>query len=226
MAVNFEDDAGEDVIYPAIISDLRCKVLVDCGCPGFLPKLDESAFHAGISLRELTHVIITHHDYDHYGALFELKERYPAIRVIASETEAPYIEGLEKSLRLSRVEAIYDKLPPDKRADALRFQKSLEALKPVKVDIRVSDGAVFSWCGGVRIVASPGHMPGHISVLVPCHRTLITGDALVATNGRLRAANLNYAIDAREALSTAKKLMSPDIRTFVCYHGGVVNVGV
>ncbi|MDR3331511.1 MAG: MBL fold metallo-hydrolase [Synergistaceae bacterium] len=224
LTVNFlDEDRAEDTIYPAIISGRGENVLVDCGCPGFLPRMEEAALFVGVSLGEVTDILITHHDYDHYGALRELREKYPNVRVMASEMDAPYIEGLKKSMRLVQADAIFGSLPPEERDAALKFQRSLESIRPVKVDVRLKDGDTLPACGA-RIIATPGHMPGHISVLVEECETLITGDALVAINGRLRVANPHYAMDAHEAYATAKMLESLDVKRFVCYHGGVVDI--
>ena len=40
------------------------------------------------------------------------------------------------------------------------------------------DGQLLPGSGSVRVVHTPGHSPGHISLLVEPSRTLITGDAL------------------------------------------------
>ncbi len=44
--------------------------------------------------------MITHHDDDHMGALYEIKEKYPHIKVVSSEIESEYISGKRKSLRI------------------------------------------------------------------------------------------------------------------------------
>jgi glyoxylase-like metal-dependent hydrolase (beta-lactamase superfamily II) len=226
LAVNFENDDGEeDFIYPVIIVDGREKILIDCGYPGFLPKLEQAAIAAGAPLEEVTAVIITHHDYDHCGALWELCEKYPNIRVMASELEAPYISGEKKSPRLEQAEAVFKTSRGERKASAKKISNKLKTVKPVLVDVKLKNDDAFSWCGGVRIVASPGHTSGHISVYVRRHKTMITGDALVLSDGKLRVANLNYAVDPDEAKASAKKLEAFDIKWFICYHGGVVEVG-
>ncbi|MDR0615716.1 MAG: MBL fold metallo-hydrolase [Synergistaceae bacterium] len=226
LKIPFIDDGGEEnAIFPAVLAcgdGLGEKILIDCGYPGFLRKLEEASDMAGCPLPKITSVIITHHDYDHCGGLFELTEKYPRIRVIASELDAPYIEKEKKNLRLAHSEAVYDTLPEHLRPEAKFFQDSLEALRPVKVDIAVRDGDSFPWCGGTEIVATPGHMPGHISLYVRAHRTVVTGDALVAINGRLRLANPSYAMNVQEAKASAKKLAGLNADRFICYHGGVV----
>jgi len=223
LDVEFSHGAEIRTIHPAILRSAEDTVLVDCGYPGFLPRLERAAAACGASMEEVSSVLVTHHDYDHCGALHEIRRKYPAIRVIASEGDAPHIRGDLPSLRLLQAEALYDTLEGEReREDARDFQAALRAVPPADVDLTVRDGDAFPWCGGARIVATPGHMPGHISVYLERLRTLITGDALIAINGRLRIANPHYALDLDAAKESVRRLAAMDISTFVCYHGGVV----
>jgi glyoxylase-like metal-dependent hydrolase (beta-lactamase superfamily II) len=65
-------------------------------------------------------------------------------------------------------------------------------------------------------------MPGHISLFVSRHSTIITGDALISMKGRLHIANPNYAIDPETAKKSARTLLSMEAERFICYHGGEV----
>ncbi|MDR3354139.1 MAG: MBL fold metallo-hydrolase [Synergistaceae bacterium] len=203
-----------NTIHPVIIADGRERVLIDCGYPGQLADIESAAESSGVPLSELTAVIITHHDHDHCGSLRDIREKYPNIQVMASELDAPHIDGTKRSLRLEYGEAIG--IEPE------ILSKIASAVKPAPVDILLRDGDVLPLCGGTEIIATPGHMPGHISVYARRHRTLITGDALIATGDRLRIANPQYAIDAALARASVEKLAKYDIDTFICYHGGVV----
>ena len=89
-------DGVADHIYPVVLNDRHERILVDCGYPDSLPLLEERAFCAGVPLDGLTAVIVTHHDYDHYGGLAALKAKYPRVQVLASAEEAEYIDGRKK----------------------------------------------------------------------------------------------------------------------------------
>jgi glyoxylase-like metal-dependent hydrolase (beta-lactamase superfamily II) len=200
-------------IHPVILSDGREHVLIDCGYPGQLADLESAAESAGVPLSQLTAVIITHHDHDHCGSLHDIREKYPSIKVMASEMDAPNIDGTRRSLRLEQTDVM------DISIDD--FRRAVAAVRPAPVDILLHGGDVFPWCRGTEIIATPGHMPGHISVYVRRHRTLITGDALIAIGGRLRMPNPLYAVDAALARSSVERLAEYDIDTFICYHGGL-----
>jgi glyoxylase-like metal-dependent hydrolase (beta-lactamase superfamily II) len=207
---------------PTLIVSDSDLILVDCGTPGLIETLSEAIAMEGFKLHDLTKVIITHHDHDHYGSLAALKRLVPQIKVIASPIEAPYIEGREKSLRLQQAEALYDTLPTERKEWADWFHKYLASIEPVKVDVLANDGESVDIAGEVVIVATPGHMPGHISVYVKGDRTLVSGDALVSENGVLMMANPQYSLDLETARASARKLTELDIERIICYHGGLI----
>lgn len=226
LELSFSINGVENVIYPVIIQDDADKILIDCGYPGFLPKLQEVAAKIGIDLHQLTKVIITHHDFDHMGALADLKKSYPRIMVLASEKEEEYINGQKKSLRLQQAEAIYDTLPESQKQAAQQFANMLAAVEHVDVDQTVNDGEILPVCGGIKIIATPGHMPGHISIYHMPSKTLIAGDALVVENGSLAIANPQYTLDMAGAKESIQKLLDYEIETIICYHGGIVITGI
>ncbi|EIW20997.1 MULTISPECIES: MBL fold metallo-hydrolase [Pelosinus] len=79
----------------------------------------------------------------------------------------------------------------------------------------------FPCCGGIEIVATPGHMPGHISIYLEENKTLITGDALVLENGELIGANPQHTLDMATAKKSIKKLLNYEIDRLICYHGSI-----
>ena len=210
-----------DSIYPVIISDEQEMVLIDCGYPGFLPMIKEAAQREDLDLNKLTKVIITHHDFDHMGSLAQMKKEYPKIEIMASVQDEKYISGKEKSLRLQQAEALYDQTPELEKEGARGFQKMLKSVEPAEVDVCLEDKQVLDICGGIEIIATPGHMPGHISIYHRESRTLITGDALVIEQGRLVIANPQYTLDMETAKASVRKLLAYETDMIICYHGGV-----
>lgn len=221
LEVSFDYAGNSNVIFPVILRDENELILVDCGYPGFLPLIRSAAEKKGIDIGRLTKIIITHHDFDHMGALAEFKRAYPRMQVLASIDDAKYISGREKSLRLQQAEEIYDKLPEDQKEGARAFQGVLELVETVEVDQILRGGDCFPWCGGIEIVSTPGHMPGHISIYLAESKTLIAGDALVVEDNGLAIANPQYTLDMVGARKSVKKLLGYEIDKIICYHGGV-----
>ncbi len=226
LEVKFDFAGATNTIYPVILKDEKEMILIDCGYPNFLPLIKNEAESKGLNISKLTKIIITHHDFDHMGSLSEFKREYPHIKVLSSLEEERYISGKEKSLRLQQAEAIFDKLPDEQKEGARGFQALLESIENVPVDICLNHKDFFPWCGGIEIIETPGHMPGHISIYLRDSKTLIAGDALVVENDELGIANPQYTLNFEEAKKSVKNLINYDIEKIICYHGGVFNKNI
>jgi len=221
LEIKFDFAGSTNTIYPVILKDEKEMLLIDCGYPNFLPLIKHEAEKNGFDMNKLTKIIITHHDFDHMGSLAEFKRKYPHIKVLSSLNEERYVSGKEKSLRLQQAEAIYDRLPEEQKVEAREFQALLESIENVPVDICLNHKDFFPWCGGIEIIETPGHMPGHISIYLRDSKTLVAGDALVVENDELVIANPQYTLNLEEAKKTVKNLLNYGIEKIICYHGGV-----
>lgn len=221
----FHHNGREQCLHPVILQQNSETILVDCGYPGFLPLLEAAVAKHNLSLQQLTGVLITHHDNDHMGALAELKEKYPQIRVYASAEDAPYVIGSKKSLRLQQAEDLFSCLPEEQKEGALQFQEMLKAVRPVAVDETVAEGAI-PFLPGVEVVLTPGHMPGHLSLYLKEEKILVAADAVVYEDGELNIANPAFTLDLPAAVQSVKKLRQMEIKKLVCYHGGVVEANI
>ena len=221
LEIPFQFENIKDTIHPVVLIDDNETILVDCGYVGFLPYIETALVHNGIDPQSLTKVVITHHDHDHMGALYDLKEKYPWIQVIASELDADYVSGKQKSLRLLQAETTQNHLPQGQKEFGKQFIQLLQSVKPVPVDRTVRNDQVLNWCGGCKVVDTPGHMPGHISLYLPTHRCVITGDAMALEHGKPVLANPQFALDMQAAVDSLEKLLQLDAERFICYHGGI-----
>lgn len=222
LEIKFKFRDVEDTIYPVILKDDANMVLVDCGYVGFLAAIEEAMKENHLNYAELTHILVTHQDHDHMGALCALKQKYPRIQILASEKEAPYISGKSKSLRLEQAEALQPLLPEGQKAFGEEFCNLLRSVEPAEVDLMVQDGDTFDWCGGCEIVGTPGHTPGHISIYVRNKKTFISGDAAALENGNLVIANPHFTIDMDKAEKSLNKILNFNAEEIICYHGGIL----
>lgn len=207
-------------LHPVLLPGDTDTVLVDCGYPGSLELLEAELSARGASLAQVTKLVLTHQDDDHMGAAAELKERYPALQILASETEAPYISGERKNLRLRQAEEMQEQLPEDQREFGLQFCRRLRRVPPVAVDRPLHPGEQFGWGGGCEILGTPGHTPGHISIRAQNGEYLIAGDAAVVEGGALAVANPEFCLDLNEAVRSLERLRAASCRRYLCFHGG------
>ena len=212
---------NEGTIHPVVLKDDNEMILIDCGYIGFMPIIEDALREKNLDCNQLTKIVITHHDHDHMGALADFKQKYPNVKIVASEIEAPYIEGKKKSLRLQQAEALQDILSPEHQSFGKAFCEILKSVKPVKVDLLVHDGDVMNWCGGCTIIGTPGHTPGHISLYLENKKTIITGDAAALENNLLVIANPQFTLDIENANKSISKLLEYDAERYICYHGGI-----
>lgn len=104
LPIVFEFNGQENCIYPSLIELDEELTLVDTGYPDFLPLIESVILKAGYEMKNVKNIIITHYDDDHIGSLYDFKEKYPWVNIIASEMEAEYISGNIKSERLVQAE--------------------------------------------------------------------------------------------------------------------------
>ena len=121
-------------LHPVVLFGERDIVLVDCGYSGSLKLLERELSSRGLGLEGITKLVLTHQDDDHMGAAAELKEAYPALQILASWEEAPYISGERKNLRLQQAEKMQAYLPEEQKAFGEQFCQRLRAVRTVSVD--------------------------------------------------------------------------------------------
>lgn len=222
-------EGGPSVIHPVVIWDNDDVILVDTGLPGQLPQFQDTMGKAGIPFMGLTKVIITHHDMDHVGSLRSiLNKSLKKVEVLAHEIEKPYIQAEIPPIRLTQLEAALRTMSGEQLQRITVLYENLKAsYTNFKADVSktVADGEELSCCGGIVVIYTPGHTPGHISLYLKQSRTLIAGDIMNVANQLLIPAPQFTIIDKGLALQSLKKLTQYDIDTVICYHGGLYNYG-
>lgn len=224
LSLRYAWDGMEQCVHPVLLFGEGDTVLVDCGYPGSLEQLEAELRSHSIPPERLTKLVLTHQDDDHAGAAAEIKARYPAIQILASEAEAPYIAGERKNLRLCQAENLQTSLPEDQQEFGRQFCDRLRRVKPVPVDRALRPGETFDWGGGCAILATPGHTPGHISIRALDGGFLVAGDAAVVEEGALAVANPEYCMDIEAASKSLERLKRLGSRRWLCYHGGCLEV--
>ena len=226
LPIAFHSNKTDLIIYPTLLKDDNELILIDCGYPDSMPRIENEMNKIELSLSQLTKIIITHHDHDHMGALREIKERYPAVEILCSKEEAPYITGQRKSLRLQQAEAVQDTLPESEKEGGKLFQSFIASIQKVDDVIVINTGDILPFCGGIEVLDTKGHMPGHISLYAKKEKVLIAGDALVVESEKLCMAMPQYVLDMHDAQDSIRNLQNYDIEKIICYHGGIYNSNV
>jgi glyoxylase-like metal-dependent hydrolase (beta-lactamase superfamily II) len=208
-------------LNPTLIWDDEMAVLIDTGMPGQMEQICVAMSEVGVSLDKLKVVILTHQDLDHIGCLPEiLNQSNSDIEVYAHIFDKPYIEGV-----LPLIKTDPNRMSKEAWASIPEQMQSLYKNPPKsKVHNTLEDGQELSYCGGIQVIFTPGHTPGHISLYLKQSKTLVAGDAIVLANGVLRGPIQQTTLDMKTALSSLEKFVDLDIETVICYHGGLCNI--
>ncbi|WP_435367801.1 MBL fold metallo-hydrolase [Priestia koreensis] len=209
---------NEIVLHPTLVFDHETSILIDTGIPGQLHAIKQGMVKADVPFQTLEGIILTHQDIDHIGsAPHLLEELNKSISVYAHKEDQLYIEGNVPLIKtdISRMS--------DQELDALPDEVRYLYNNPpsVKVNLLLEDTQELPYCGGIEVIYTPGHSPGHVSLYLKRTKTLVAGDAMVKMNGRLCGPVEQTTLDMKVAKQSLRKFLNYDIETVICYHGGV-----
>ena len=212
----------ERTVYPTLIWDDKNVILVDAGIPDCLPEIRDAMKNAGVRFERLDSIIVTHQDIDHVGGIKPIINELPEVKILAHIEDKPYIEGEKKWIRLNtNFMNRINNLPPEEKDKILNLFENSN----VKINNTLIDGQEIECCGGIMVIHTPGHTPGHLCLYHQQSQTLIVGDAMNVVDDRLIGPNKDAMNeeDAQMAYDSLKKFENYDIKNIITYHGGLFN---
>lgn len=141
--------------------------LIDAGVKNSLSLIEAYIREIGKSPADLTRILLTHADLDHVGSAMALKAKSGAT-IYASQIAADALrEGhSSRPIKAGIFSPIFSWF--ERRGDAMR----------VDVDEILAGGDTLPILGGMQVLETPGHTPGHLSFYFPTHRLLAAGDSV------------------------------------------------
>ena len=200
---------GRDLVNSfALVQDDGSVTLVDCGLKRAPARIVAGLAAIGKHPADVCRIVLTHVHPDHAGGAAEMGRRTDAPVLVHGDDHdwartGRVTDGTDTSTALGRVFA---------RLGSARFE-------PFEPRAALRDGEVLP--GGVRIVHTPGHSPGHVSLLLEDSGILITGDALF-NFGFLRGARISPSFlcsDFAMTTRTAHRLGELDYTLAAFTHG-------
>jgi glyoxylase-like metal-dependent hydrolase (beta-lactamase superfamily II) len=175
--------------------------LIDTGLTGSRGRFARSLRRLHRSPSDLRRILVTHGHPDHVGAVRELTRDNDA-EVFLHPAD---LAGLQVSLR----DAWHGRDRHTILAYLTRGPHAATALH---------DGDEFEVLGGLRVIHTPGHTPGHVCLYAPAHRLLFTGDLLEVVRGQLSFANRMWTMDMPAAQASVARLTELDVGTIAMSH--------
>jgi glyoxylase-like metal-dependent hydrolase (beta-lactamase superfamily II) len=193
---------GDFVNSYAFVEADNTVTLVDVGLKLGSKRLLGGLAAIGVTPADVTRIVVTHAHSDHVGGLGKAVAATGAA-VLSHEREEPYLRD-GRSPRPAKGKA--RKLPQ------------------VTVAESFMDGALLPVAGGLRVIHTPGHTPGHVSLLHEPTGVLITGDALFNVRG------INYSpgffcTDPELSRKSADVLGDTDFDLVAFMHGAEIRSG-
>lgn len=182
--------------------------LIDTGLAGSGPGILAAAAEIGQPIRR---IVLTHAHGDHAGALDALRTSVPEADVVLGERTTAFLAG-EMELR------------PDEPQSPLKGSYARSSVAP---DRLVGEGERV---GSLRVIATPGHSPDHLSFLDERDGTLIAGDAFQTLGGIAVAGTLRWRFPlpalatwhGPSALESARRLHALEPSRLAVGHGAVL----
>ena len=191
--------------------------LIDTTMGGGQRRIIEAAHR--IAMEPIGRLLLTHAHGDHIGSLDALAGLLGQAQVAIGQREA----------RLLPKKPAQDRsLDPGEPQCKVKGSFPGAATRPTHL---LSEGELY---GSLRVVATPGHTPGHLSYFDERDGTLYAGDALVTVGGKVHVPGFGpwyFPLPGMAtwhrptALASARKLAELPIRRYAAGHGRIVEGG-
>lgn len=183
--------------------------LVDTGLRGSLSGIGRYLKKLNRSTEEIGLIIATHNHLDHVGGM-------PQIREVSGAKVAVHTADLGNNLDELPYHGIIRqalKVPP------VRLLRPLVFARPGDVDFELKGGETLKPLGGLKVIHTPGHTPGSISLYSKKHKLLFVGDAINNRFIKMRYPPKAVSSDIQQAVNSVKKLAELDLENICFGHG-------
>ncbi len=182
--------------------------LVDCGLKGSSKRLIKDLARIGKHPKDVVTIVLTHAHDDHIGGASQMIKQCEVKNVLMHEKDSQFPPtGKTPSRDDTRLSGKIMKILPESNYETFNVTRTL------------IDGEVIDTAGGLKVVHTPGHTDGHISLLHLESETLITGDSIFNMTSRLTWALSGFCVNYKQSQETAMKFLDLDFKNACFTHG-------
>ena len=192
----------------AFINTDSSVTLVDCGLKGSSKRLIKDLARIGKHPKDVVTIVLTHAHDDHIGGASQMIKQCEVKNVLMHEKDSQFPPtGKTPSRDDTRLSGKIMKILPESNYETFNVTRTL------------IDGEVIDTAGGLKVVHTPGHTDGHISLLHLESETLITGDSIFNMTSRLTWALSGFCVNYKQSQETAMKFLDLDFKNACFTHG-------
>ncbi|MFZ9986816.1 MAG: MBL fold metallo-hydrolase [Candidatus Nanopelagicales bacterium] len=182
--------------------------LVDCGLKRAPKRIVNALDSIGKHPRDVQRIVLTHAHFDHAGGAAQMVDETSATGIDVHADDAGFVRSGTRP-------------PGDSTSTAGRLlgRAPWGDFRSTTVSQELHDGQELPIAGGVRVLHTPGHTPGHISLLHQSSGLLITGDSIFNMNARMSWPTKLACTSFRQNVHTAHVLGEIDYSMAAFTHG-------
>lgn len=191
----------------AFVEDDGSVTLVDTGVRKAPPRIVAGLAAIGKHPEDVQRILLTHAHPDHAGGAAEMARRTGA-PVSVHDGDRSWCEAGEVLAKPKETSVL----------GRLLMRASKPTFEPFEPGPALHDGEVLPVAGGLRVVHTPGHSPGHVALLHEPSGVLVTGDSIFNVL-RLRLSPKSLCADFQLTRQTAHRLGELDYDVAAFTHG-------
>jgi glyoxylase-like metal-dependent hydrolase (beta-lactamase superfamily II) len=184
--------------------------LIDAGLAKSGPKVALEAIQKlGREPKDLKRILFTHSDPDHTGGAAELKQ------ISGSSLQASAHEA-------SMMAQGQPGRPPNNAFVKLMIGLMVPKIVPQTADVILEDGQEIPVLGGLSVINTPGHTPGHVSFYSSSQKILFAGDSMRSEKDKLSFGAGPFTWNLETGIESVQKQAKLEVDLVCCGHGPVV----